>query len=98
MFWSTAHWHPLANGYSGYYPNEYVETVVRTERFPDDRAIGQLRGVGVRYVVVHRAFYAEPEYRELLERIAERAELRPQGSFRDPVGEVQLFVLAGHSE
>jgi hypothetical protein len=97
MFWSTAHWHPLVNGYSGYYPIEYAETVVRTERFPDDRSMLQLRSLGVRYIVVHRAFYKEDDYLDLLERILRRAELRPIGTFTDPVGEVQLFVLADAS-
>ena len=60
MFWSITHWQPLVNGYSGYYPPEFAETVVRTENFPDDQSLLQLSNIGVRYVVVHRSFY-EPE-------------------------------------
>ena len=33
-FWSASHWHPLVNGYSGYYPHVYAETVARMETFP----------------------------------------------------------------
>jgi hypothetical protein len=94
MLWSIAHWHPIVNGYSGYYPPEFTETIYRTEAFPDDRSLRQLSNIGVRYVVVHRTFYDEARYFELLDEIAERPELRPHGTFTDPIGEAQLFVLA----
>ena len=93
MFWSTAHWHPIVNGYSGYYPIEFAETVVRTEHFPDDQSLLQLRNTGVRYIVVHRTFYSDDRYRELLLQIGGRPELQPHGTYRDPQGEAQLFVL-----
>ena len=94
MYWSIAHWQPLVNGYSGYYPPEFVQTVVRTENFPDDQSFRHLRGIGVRYVIVHRAFYAEEEYRDLMQKIGARRELQPQGKYSDSAGEAQLFVLA----
>lgn len=93
MFWSTTHWHPMVNGYSGYYPLEFAETVVRTEKFPDEQSLRQLRNVGVRYVIVHRAFYREEDYTRLLLQIAAYPELRPHGKYADPMGEAQLFVL-----
>ncbi len=92
-FWSITHWHPILNGYSGYYPQEFVDTVVRMEHFPDDRSLAQLAYSGVRYVVVHRAFYSADDFRDLMARIALRPELRPHGKFMDPVGECELFVL-----
>ena len=93
MFWSITHWQPLVNGYSGYYPREFAETVVRTENFPDDRSLLQLSNIGVRYIVVHRAFYEAEKYIELMLKIAARPELRPHGRYPDPAGEAQLFVL-----
>ena len=92
-FWSITHWHPIVNGYSGYYPQEFVDTVVRMEGFPDDRSLAQLAYAGVRYVVVHGAFYHPDEYEALLARIALRPELRPHGKYSDPAGDCQLFVL-----
>jgi hypothetical protein len=94
MLWSAAHWHPIVNGYSGYYPAEYSETVVRLERFPDDRSIAQLANLGVRYIVVHRVYYDQPEFDDLMKQIAARPELRPQGTYDDPLGECHLFVLS----
>jgi hypothetical protein len=94
IFWSITHWHPLVNGYSGYYPLEYAEIVVRTEGFPDDRSLAELTHVGVRYIVVHKAFYDAGQYRSLLLRIAKRPALQPLGIYPDPSGSAALFVLA----
>jgi hypothetical protein len=94
MLWSIAHWNPLVNGYSGYYPPEYSQTVVRTEHFPDDQSIAQLTNLGIRYVVVHRAYYDDDSYRALIGRITERKELIPLGTFVDPFKECSLFLVA----
>ena len=56
-YWSTSHWHPLVNGYSGYYPPDYIETLARMQTFPDDESIARLRRLDVRYVIVHCRFY-----------------------------------------
>ena len=39
QFWSTTHWKPLANGYSGYYSERYITLLERVRKFPDDRSI-----------------------------------------------------------
>lgn len=91
--WSTSHWRPLINGYSGYYPPEYIRTVARMENFPDDRSIAQLRSLDVRYIIVHRALFERETYSALALRLAARAELRAWGVFTDPIGVADLFVL-----
>jgi hypothetical protein len=92
-FWSTAHWHPLVNGYSGYYPAGYIETLERMRTFPDAGSIARLRRMDVRYIVVHRALMEPAAYSALALRMAARPELRPYGSYRDPAGMADLFVL-----
>jgi hypothetical protein len=92
-YWSIAYWHPLVNGYSGYYPPDYFRLLARMQTFPDERSIATLAALDVRYVVVHRAYYAPEEYRSLMARIAERAELRSAGRYRDPLGDADLFEL-----
>ena len=95
MFWSIVHWHPLVNGYSGYYPPEFSEVAVRTEGFPDDRSLEELALVGVRYIVVHKAFYDGDQFRSLLLRILDKRALQPLGVYPDPGGgAAALFVLA----
>jgi hypothetical protein len=92
-FASIGHWYPLVNGYSGYYPPEYSQTVNRMENFPDDRSIAHLRNIGVRYLIVHPERYADDSYATLIERMAERPELRPYGTFPAGEGNAELFVL-----
>jgi hypothetical protein len=94
IFWSISHWHPLVNGYSGYYPPEFVQMVVRTEGFPDDRSLEELAFLGVRYIVVHKAFYDADQYRALLVRMVEQPALQPLGIYPDPSGSAALFVFA----
>lgn len=91
--WSITHWHKLVNGYSGYHPGDYLETLARMESFPDDASIERLRAREVRYIVVHQAFYERERYAALMLRMAVHPKLRPYGSYRDPVGNADLFLL-----
>jgi hypothetical protein len=90
---SLWHWRPLVNGYSGYYPPDYVETLVGLTSFPDDRSIGRMRGHDVRYVIVHRSYYDQEHYTQLMLRMAVRPELKPWGAYRDQVGMADIFEL-----
>lgn len=92
-FWSTAHWKPLVNGYSGYSPPDYIRTLERMRNFPDDQSIFALRSLGVRYVIVHRAYYDPESYTTLMLRAALRPELRPYGRYQGPGGDADLFLL-----
>lgn len=94
MFWSTYHWHPLVNGYSGYTPGDVVDTKALMQTFPDDESVARLGELKVRYVLVHQAFYKPREYAELMGLIARRPELIPGGRYRDWVdGDTQIFEL-----
>ena len=92
-YWSIAHWYPLVNGYSGYYPPEYIETLDKMRSFPNDQSIDRLKTLDVRYIVVHRAFYQPDRYTSLALQIGQRRELRSYGAYRDPVGVADLFAL-----
>ncbi|MBI4011726.1 MAG: hypothetical protein HY359_05415, partial [Candidatus Rokubacteria bacterium] len=50
---STAHWRPLVNGYSGFFPPGYWRTVELLNGFPEAPALARLRELGVRHVVVY---------------------------------------------
>jgi hypothetical protein len=93
QFWSTTHWKPLANGYSGYYSERYIRLLERVRRFPDDRSIAALRIAGVRYVIVHRSGYLGNEYTEIMSELAARRDLAPLGRFRDAADMAQVFAL-----
>lgn len=93
QLWSMQHWHPLVNGYSGYYPPDYVRTLVRMESFPDAASMQRLRGHAVRFIVVHEAFFEPEAYNALLLRMAGRQDLKSWGRFKDAVGDAELFVF-----
>jgi hypothetical protein len=86
MFWSTYHWHSLLNGYSGYSPSDQADTMSLMEGFPDDESIERLKELGVRYLLVHQAFYRPADYADLMDQVSRRAELIPSGRYRDWVG------------
>jgi hypothetical protein len=96
-FWSISHWHPLVNGYSGYHPVDYLQTLMSMRTFPDDASIARLKAHDVRYIIVHRAYYEPEPYTQLMLRIAVRPELRSWGTYKDPVGNAELFVLEPQS-
>ncbi len=52
-YFSTYHWHPTILGYSGFYPPLYQEAVARLVTFPSSDALSYLRGLNVRYVILH---------------------------------------------
>jgi hypothetical protein len=91
--WALWHWKPLVNGYSGYYPRDYLTTIIRMEVFPEDASINRLRAHGVRYIVVHRDLYQPDRLENLMLRIAGRPELKPWGAYKDPLGLADLFEL-----
>ncbi len=66
MYQSTAHFLPLVNGYSGWWPNDYWELVGRLRHFPTARSVRfLLERAPVRYIVVHYDRIPEPRRREL---------------------------------
>jgi hypothetical protein len=91
--WQVWHWRPLVNGYSGYYPRDYLETLVHMLSFPDPGSIERLRGHDVRFIVIHRSLYDQPRYTDLMLRIARRSELKPWGTYKGPVGLADIFEL-----
>jgi hypothetical protein len=93
MYWSTTHWHPLVNGNSGFSPPDYQKTAELMAAFPDDDAILRLRRLGVKYIVVHEAFYPAKAYTALMLDVLRRPELVAHGRYRDWVGWAQLFEL-----
>jgi hypothetical protein len=94
MFWSTYHWHSLVNGYSGYRPDDVVETMKLMDAFPDEDSMTRLKALKVRYVLVHEAFYRRSAFSDLMLEIAQRRDLIPAGHYRDWVGgDTQIFEL-----
>ncbi|MDR1988724.1 MAG: hypothetical protein LBQ09_00665 [Acidobacteriaceae bacterium] len=91
--WSRSHWHPLVNGYSGYYPSDYIQTLARMEYFPEEASIANLHAHDVRYIVLHREFFKDDQYSSLMLRMAQWPQFTFWGVYRDPVGVAALWVM-----
>lgn len=73
MYWSTLHFAPLVNGYSGYLPPFYAKVLARLDGLPGAATLAWLRRLGVSHVVVHRDDYPKWQ-RDALARWLRRAE------------------------
>jgi hypothetical protein len=69
MLYSTAHWHPLVNGYSDVIPDDFKQMVIPVSSFPAWEALGILTRHGARYAVFHLDLYDVRSREKLLERI-----------------------------
>jgi len=97
QFWTTAHWTPLINGYSGNAPPAYLETQRILQTFPDDASIERLYDLRTRYIVVHGELHPPSERNQLLAQLQSRSELVRDGIYRDWIGTAQLFELRQRS-
>jgi hypothetical protein len=63
VFYSTAHWHPLLNGYSGHFPLSYNMNATHLRRPLDypDASWDTLMRSGATHAVVHLPYYRDDE-------------------------------------
>jgi hypothetical protein len=78
MLYSTAHWHPLINGYSDYIPPDFRAMVIPVSSFPNRESFAILKQLGARYVIFHWHWYDHRQVVVVQQRIEEfRDYLRP---------------------
>ena len=53
VYASSFHWQPLFNGYSGHLPLVYSQVERWAREMPSPNAVDLLRGLGLRYVILH---------------------------------------------
>jgi hypothetical protein len=90
---STHHWQPLVNGYSGFVPEQYRQTLVYLQGFPDERSIERLRELNVRFIVLNRRYYGAEEYTDLIARVTRTAGLRPAQRFATGQDEIVIVEM-----
>lgn len=63
MLYSTVHWRPIVNGYSGFTPPHYGRLTAVLSEIPRhaDLSLSTLREIGVTHVIVHEAAYVDGE-------------------------------------
>jgi hypothetical protein len=65
---SIHHWQPLVNGYSAFAPQRYRQTLDVLTLFPSERSVSYLRDLGVKFVVMNRAYYGDEDVFAALEK------------------------------
>jgi hypothetical protein len=65
MVYSTLHWKPMANGYAGIEPRDYVRLRELSRGFPAEDFLQALREIGVRHVILHRKGYGPFQWERL---------------------------------
>jgi hypothetical protein len=94
MYFSTRHWHRLANGYSGLYPDNYIKLLEVLRDFPNSQSISYLRRRGVRYIVLH-SVYAPQMYAVVIAALKTVPEVEFLMADGPPEDEVALFRVRG---
>ncbi len=92
-YFSTFHWHPIANGYSGMYPDSYNRLLTRMDGFPSDEALSDLRNWGITYLVVHERFYGSERYRSVTRALDARPDVAGYGPFPDGPFAIRTYRL-----
>jgi len=55
LYFSTFHWNKLVNGYSGFFPQDYLKLEDDLLKdFPSSNTVKELKGMGVNYVIIHQ--------------------------------------------
>ena len=93
LYTSTFHWKPIVNGYSGYYPPSYIRRLRAVESFPDLRSIAHLMGEGVKYLVVHEAFYKTSSEPAAVLLALQKLNLVPVARLNDGYGTAIVYEL-----
>jgi hypothetical protein len=94
QYLSTFHWQRLVNGYSGVYPPTYFRLMEVMERFPDDRAIAELKARDVSLIVLHPNLYKLTDVTALLERLTARPDIQFVGEMPDGFSMASVYRLS----
>jgi hypothetical protein len=97
MYYSTFHWQPLLNGYSGFFPTSYNAVLAASQAFPGDPFIDAIRNHGARYLLVHGERMIGTRYVRMIPELDRRADLhlvsrRPAERYGQH-GEISLYRI-----
>jgi hypothetical protein len=92
-FLSSFHWKPTVNGYSGYYPQSYLDRADAVRGFPDEPALARLRHDGVRYLVVHLEQYRADQQAAIKDALTYRYGFPELARFPEPRGETIVWAI-----
>jgi hypothetical protein len=92
-YFSTFHWFPMVNGYSGFYPPSYLERLERLRTFPSQSAMIQLKRDTVQYVILHASAYLPAEVVEIRSQLLRDGLVVEIGTFDAADGPAILYRM-----
>jgi hypothetical protein len=90
-YWSTFHWFPLLNGYSGYYTRQYLDLLEALRRPRSREWLAMLDRVGTRYALVHLTAMPDPQALAVLDILRQRSDWLERGSYSGAGDVVWMF-------
>ena len=93
MFNSTAHWQPIVNGYSGFFPPTFMELAQQTRNFPDEASIAYLKKREVDLIVVHGAMLGPEKFGDMTAALLARPDIEAMAQFQETRGLDAVFRL-----
>jgi hypothetical protein len=92
MYFSTMHWQPLLNGYSGHYPPSYIQMLESQRTFPDNASIAAVRARGAKAIIVHaNGWHKRSQYDDATSFLESRPDIRLMGVWKDHRGEARAY-------
>jgi hypothetical protein len=92
VFESTKHWCRMINGYSGFYPQPYLDLLGAARDFPTTRTLDDLRRLGATLLIVHPWRMTPSHFSALNAEVARRGP-RLEGCFEGPFGVACVYDL-----
>lgn len=89
MYYSTLHWKPIANGFSGYRPESHRRITELMRFLPDERGLDLLSELRITHLVVHTRALKKPGMLRKWERDFVGRRVEPVGAF----GEARVYRL-----
>jgi hypothetical protein len=93
MYAQTWHWHPLANGYSGYYTRAYIDLLKALVGFPDERSSRAMARTGIQRVILHRELFRPGEYVPIVRALDGHPDYHLVTTGTDHLGEVRVYAF-----
>jgi hypothetical protein len=93
MLGSTTHWQPILNGYSGYYPQSFIELTEHGKTFPDEASIAFLKRRGVDLIIVHGGYMPPDAFVRITAELLARQDVQTVTRFEEPEGPDMVFRL-----
>jgi hypothetical protein len=99
MYYSTLHWKPIANGYSGYEPWSHQWISGSIHLYPDRRAVDLLRRMGITHVLAHtdeirqRGQSGAGEVEDFERDLASGPDRELDRVYEDPESEIRVYRI-----